>query len=70
MIRHCGRPQRDARTLSPALTMPRTVAGWDKVGDRFYRRVELYKPQFPEDVDLAHHVVAGAPFSGAIGEAL
>jgi vacuolar protein sorting-associated protein 16 len=43
------------------------TAGWEKVGDRFYRKTQLYTAVFDQDLDLDSYVVAGAPYSGAIG---
>ena len=42
-------------------------AGWDKVGDQFYRRVKLYDAVFDQDIELENYIVVGAPYSGAIG---
>lgn len=43
------------------------LADWEKVGDRFYRKVQLYDAIFNEDLELENYVVAGAPYSGALG---
>ncbi|KAJ9136878.1 Vacuolar protein sorting-associated protein, partial [Pleurostoma richardsiae] len=42
------------------------TAGWEKVGDRFYRKIQLYTAVFDQDLDLDSYVVAGAPYGGAI----
>lgn len=44
------------------------TAGWEKVGDRFYRKTQLYTAIFDQDLDLDNYIVAGAPYGGAIGE--
>lgn len=43
------------------------TAGWEKVGDRFYRKIQLYTAVFDQDLDLDSHVVSGALYGGAIG---
>ncbi|KAK2754493.1 hypothetical protein FQN54_006894 [Arachnomyces sp. PD_36] len=42
------------------------LADWEKVGDRFYRKVQLYDAIFDEDLELENFVIAGAPYSGAL----
>lgn len=42
------------------------TAGWEQVGDSFYRKVQLYTAVFDRDIDLDNYAVAGAPYSGAI----
>lgn len=44
------------------------TAGWEKVGDKFYRKTQLYTAIFDQDLDLDNYIVAGAPYGGAIGE--
>ncbi|KAI9796104.1 MAG: hypothetical protein M1833_006526 [Piccolia ochrophora] len=46
--------------------MSNPTADWDKVGDRFYRRVQLYTAVFDQDLELDNYVVAGAPYGGAL----
>lgn len=41
--------------------------GWEQVGDRFYRKTQLYTAVFDQDLDLNNHIVAGAPYGGAVG---
>lgn len=55
----------DHTALSMTLANPR--AGWEKVGDQFYRKVQLYESVFDADLELENYFVAGAPFSGALG---
>ncbi|KAK5631733.1 hypothetical protein RRF57_007447 [Xylaria bambusicola] len=42
------------------------TAGWERVGDRFYRKTQLYTAVFGQDLDLDHYIVAGAPYGGAV----
>ncbi|KAF1346074.1 Vps16, N-terminal region-domain-containing protein [Delphinella strobiligena] len=46
--------------------MSKPTADWERVGDRFYRKIQLYTSVFDQDLELENYVVAGAPFSGAI----
>lgn len=43
------------------------TAGWEKVGDRFYRKTQVYTAVFDLDLDLDNFFVAGAPYGGAVG---
>ena len=43
-------------------------AGWEKVGDQFYRKIQLYEAVFDADLELENYLVAGAPHAGAIGK--
>jgi len=47
--------------------MSKPTADWDKVGDRFYRKTQLYTSVFDQDLELENYVIAGAPYSGAVG---
>lgn len=47
---------------------PHPTAGWEQVGERFYRKTQLYTAIFDQDLDLDNYIVTGAPYSGAIGE--
>ncbi|KAK2773743.1 hypothetical protein FQN53_003980 [Emmonsiellopsis sp. PD_33] len=42
------------------------LADWERVGDRFYRKIRIYDAVFDEDLELENFVVAGAPYGGAI----
>ncbi|KAL8908941.1 MAG: hypothetical protein Q9207_000517 [Kuettlingeria erythrocarpa] len=46
--------------------MSNPTANWDKAGDLFYRKVQLYDAVFDEDLGLENYIVAGAPYGGAI----
>ncbi|KAJ0308950.1 hypothetical protein Brms1b_009331 [Colletotrichum noveboracense] len=41
-------------------------AGWENVGDKWYRKIQLYTEVFDQDLDLDNHLVAGAPYAGAL----
>ena len=43
------------------------TANWDRVGARFYRRIQLYTAIFDQDLELENYTIAGAPYSGAVG---
>ncbi|EEQ89941.1 hypothetical protein RJZ56_004756 [Blastomyces dermatitidis] len=42
------------------------LADWERVGDRFYRKVRVYDAVFDEELELENFIVAGAPYGGAI----
>jgi hypothetical protein len=44
------------------------TASWEQLGERFYRKIQLYTQVFDQDLDLDNYIVAGAPYGGAIGE--
>jgi hypothetical protein len=44
------------------------TAGWEQLGECFYRKIQLYTQVFDQDLDLDNYLVAGAPYGGAIGE--
>ncbi|KAF2745017.1 vacuolar protein-like protein sorting vps16 [Sporormia fimetaria CBS 119925] len=46
--------------------MSKPTANWEKVGDKFYRKVQLYTGVFDPDLELDKYNVAGAPYSGAV----
>jgi len=43
-------------------------AGWEKIGDQFYQKAQLYESVFDQDLELENYVVAGAPYGGALGK--
>ena len=47
--------------------MSSPTADWERVGDRFYRKVKLYDAVFDQDLELENYAIAGAPCAGAIG---
>jgi len=42
-------------------------AGWEKIGDQFYQKAQLYESVFDQDLELENYRVAGAPYGGALG---
>ena len=47
--------------------MASPTVDWERVGDRYYRKVKLYDAVFDQDLELENYVIAGAPYGGAIG---
>lgn len=47
--------------------MSSPTAEWDKVGEVFFRKVQLYTAVFDDELELENYIVAGAPYGGAIG---
>lgn len=47
--------------------MSKPTADWERVGDRFYRKTQLYTSIFDDELELENYQIAGAPFSGAVG---
>ena len=47
--------------------MAHPTTDWERVGDRYYRKVKLYDAVFDEELELGHHLIAGAPYAGALG---
>jgi Vps16, N-terminal region len=52
------------------MEVPHPTAGWEQVGERFYRKTQLYTQIFDQDLDLDNYIVAGAAYGGAIGVCL
>lgn len=48
--------------------MAKPTASWERIGDRFYRKTQLYTNVFDEELELENYTVAGAPYSGAVGK--
>ena len=48
--------------------MSKPTANWVRVGDRFYRRIQLYTDVFDPDLELENYTITGAPYSGAVGK--
>lgn len=40
---------------------------WERCGDSFYRKTKIYDAVFDQDLELENHIVAAAPYGGAIG---
>ena len=47
--------------------MAKATVDWSRVGDRFYRKTQLYTDVFDPDLELENYKVVGAPYSGAVG---
>ena len=47
--------------------MSKATADWEKVGDKFYRKTQLYTSVFDPYLELENYIVSGAPYSGAVG---
>ena len=47
--------------------MANPTADWERVGDRFYRKIKLYDAVFDQDLELENYIIDGAPYGGAIG---
>jgi hypothetical protein len=50
--------------------MSKPTANWEKLGDKFYRKIQLYTAVFDQDLELENYHVVGAPYSGAVGTIL
>jgi hypothetical protein len=46
--------------------MSKATADWERVGDRFYRKTQLYTSVFDPELELENHVLVGAPLAGAV----
>lgn len=47
--------------------MSKPTTEWERVGDRFYRKTQLYTSVLDTDLELENYIVTGAPYSGAVG---
>ena len=62
-----SRPSSNPIRHDSSVTMSKPTANWEKVGDKFYRKVQLYTAVFDQDLELENYNVVGAPYSGAVG---
>ncbi|KAH8812061.1 vacuolar protein-like protein sorting vps16 [Xylogone sp. PMI_703] len=46
--------------------MSNPTADWEKVGDKFYRKIQLYTAVFDQDLELENYIVTGCSYGGAI----
>lgn len=46
------------------------TAGWERVDDGYYRKVQLYDVVFDQDLELENYITVGAPYGGALGTEL
>jgi hypothetical protein len=47
--------------------MANPTADWEKVGDKFYRKIQLYTAIFDQDLELENYIVTGCSYGGAVG---
>lgn len=47
--------------------MSSPTAEWEKIGDIFFRKIQLYTNIFDDELELENYIVAGAPYGGALG---
>jgi hypothetical protein len=47
--------------------MANPTADWEKAGDKFYRKIQLYTAVFDQDLELENYIVTGCCYGGAIG---
>jgi len=48
-------------------SVSKPTADWERVGERYYRKIQLYTSVFDEELELENYRIAGAPYSGALG---
>jgi len=46
---------------------PKPTADWERIGERYYRKIQLYSDVFDEELELENYIIAGAPYGGALG---
>lgn len=46
---------------------PKPTADWERIGEGYYRKIQLYSDVFDEELELENYIIAGAPYSGALG---
>ncbi|KAH6680381.1 vacuolar protein-like protein sorting vps16 [Halenospora varia] len=46
--------------------MANPTADWEKVGDKYYRKIQLYTAVFDQDLELENYIVTGCSYGGAI----
>lgn len=42
-------------------------AEWESVGDKWFRKTQIYTEVFDQDLDLDNYIITGAPYAGALG---
>ena len=47
--------------------MANPTANWEKVGSKFYRKIQLYTAVFDQELELENYIVTGCSYGGAIG---
>ena len=51
--------------INAAMSNP--TADWERVGDKFYRKTQLYTSVFDQDLELENYIVVGCAYGGAVG---
>ncbi|KHJ32046.1 putative vacuolar protein sorting-associated protein [Erysiphe necator] len=46
--------------------MSNPTVDWEKVGDKYYRKIQLYTSIFDQDLELEYYILTGCPYGGAI----
>jgi hypothetical protein len=46
--------------------MSKPTSEWEKIGNRFYRKIKHYTAVFDHDLELENYLIAGAPYGGAV----
>ncbi|RDW88687.1 vacuolar protein-like protein sorting vps16 [Coleophoma cylindrospora] len=46
--------------------MANPTADWERVGDKFYRKTQLYTAVFDQDLELENYIVTGCSYGGAV----
>ncbi|POS86939.1 vacuolar protein-like protein sorting vps16 [Erysiphe pulchra] len=46
--------------------MSSPTVDWEKVGDVFYRKIQLYTSIFDQNLELEYYILTGCPYGGAI----
>jgi vacuolar protein sorting-associated protein 16 len=46
--------------------MSKPTSDWEKIGNRFYRKIKHYTAVFDHDLELENYLIAGAPYGGAV----
>ncbi|KAL6850797.1 Vacuolar protein sorting-associated protein 16 [Amphichorda felina] len=41
-------------------------AEWESVGDKWFRKTQIYTEVFDQDLDLDNYIITGAPYAGAL----
>lgn len=60
-------PEYNEKLYNTNIKMTSPTAEWEKVGKKFYRKIQLYTAVFDQDLELENYVVTGCSYGGAIG---
>ena len=53
--------------VTKQVVMANPTADWERLGEKFYRKVQLYTEVFDQDLELENYIVTGCSYGGAIG---